>query len=96
MNGNFEIVMSKLFHKSDSNSNAIFDGWSFSNKNYYLFVAGIIFIILGYAIMALGETYSFQSLSLAPIILTIGYLVLIPFSLLYKDKKNFRDRSSVG
>ena len=38
--------------------------------------------------MALGETYSFQSLSLAPVILTIGYLVLIPYALLYKDKKN--------
>ena len=87
MDGNFEIVMSKLFHKGDSNSNAIFDDWSFSNENYYLFVAGIIFIILGYAIMALGETYSFQSLSLAPIILTIGYLVLIPSALLYKENK---------
>ena len=87
MNSNFAIAMSKLFHKGDSNSNAIFDSWSFSNKNYFLFIAGIIFIIIGYAIMALGETYSFQSLSLAPIILTIGYLVLIPSALLYKEKK---------
>ncbi len=36
--------------------------------------------------MALGETYSFQSLTLAPIILSIGYLVLIPLALIYKDK----------
>ena len=46
-----------------------------------------MFIILGYLIMALGETYSFQSLTLAPIILTIGYLVLIPSALLYKEKE---------
>ena len=78
--------MSKLFHKGDSSRETVFDSWSFSNKNYYLFISGIIFIIIGYLIMALGETYSFQSLTLAPVILTIGYLVLIPSALIYKDK----------
>ena len=87
MNGNLSIVMSKLFHKGNSNSAPLFDSWSFSKKNYCLFAAGIIFIILGYVIMALGETYSFQSLSIAPIVLTIGYLVLIPSALLYKEKE---------
>ena len=87
MNSNFAITMSKLFYKGDSNSKAIFDSWSFSNKNYFLFIAGIVFIIIGYVTMALGETYSFQSLSLAPVILTIGYLFLIPSALLYKEKE---------
>ena len=87
MNSNFTIVMSKLFHKGDSNSNAIFDSWSFSKKNYLLFISGIICIMLGYIIMALGETYSFQSLTLAPVILTLGYLVLIPSALLYREKE---------
>tara|TARA_B100001540_G_scaffold209793_1_gene184789 strand:+ start:1051 stop:1284 length:234 start_codon:yes stop_codon:yes gene_type:complete len=77
--------MSKLFYKGNDNSRAIFDSWSFTKKNYILFILGIIFIISGYIIMALGETYSFQSLSLAPVILTIGYLVLIPLALLYKE-----------
>ncbi len=80
--------MSKLFHKGGSKSEPIFDNWSYSKKNYVLFILGIISIFVGYIIMALGETYSFQSLSLAPVILTIGYLVLIPYALLYKDKKN--------
>tara|TARA_Y100000768_G_C23384252_1_gene409980 strand:+ start:258 stop:503 length:246 start_codon:yes stop_codon:yes gene_type:complete len=79
--------MSKLFHKGDSLSNSIFDSWSFSKKNYFLFILGVISIIFGYIIMALGKTYSFQSLSLAPVILTIGYLVLIPAALLYKEKE---------
>ena len=74
-----------IFYKGNDNSRAIFDSWSFTKKNYVLFILGIIFIISGYIIMALGETYSFQSLSLAPVILTIGYLVLIPFALLYKE-----------
>ncbi len=87
MNSNFTIDMSKLFHKGDSNSDAIFESWSFSKKNYFLFISGIITIVTGYIIMALGETYSFQSLTLAPIILTIGYLLLIPSALLYKEKE---------
>ena len=87
MNSNFTITMSKLFNKGDSNSKAIFDSWSFSNKNYFLFIAGIVFIIIGYVTMALGETYSFQSLSLAPVLLSVGYLVLIPYALIYKDRE---------
>ncbi len=87
MNGNFAINMSKLFYKGDANSKVIFDSWSFSKKNYLLFISGVISIIIGYIIMALGETNSFQSLSLAPIILIIGYLVLIPSALLYKEKE---------
>ena len=79
--------MSKLFYKGNGKSKAIFDSWSFSSKNYFLFIAGVITIIIGYIIMSLGETYSFQSLTLAPILLAIGYLVLIPYSLFYKDKK---------
>ena len=79
--------MSKLFHKGDADSKNLFDSWSFLKINYLLFILGIISIITGYIIMGLGETYSFQSLTLAPIILTIGYLVLIPAALLYKDKE---------
>tara|TARA_B100002052_G_C15794891_1_gene558149 strand:+ start:906 stop:1160 length:255 start_codon:yes stop_codon:yes gene_type:complete len=82
--------MSKLFQKGESNSNTIFNSWSFSKLNYYLFFAGIISIIIGYVIMALGETYSFQSLTLAPVILIIGYLVLIPSALIYKDKEKIK------
>ena len=79
--------MSKLFHKGDADSKILFDNWSFLNINYLLFILGIISIITGYIIMGLGETYSFQSLTLAPIILTIGYLVLIPAAIIYKDKE---------
>ena len=48
----------------------------------------IIFtIIFGYIIMATGETESFQSTKVAPLILVIGYCVLIPLSILYKKNE---------
>ena len=86
MNRNF-VYMSNLFHNNKDNSGNIFDGWSYDKENYIFFGVGIITIIAGYIIMATGDTYSFQSLSLAPILLFIGYIILIPFALLYKKKK---------
>ena len=79
--------MGNLFHKNKDESGNLFNGWSYSKINYIFFACGIIMIISGYIIMVTGDTNSFQSLSLSPIILTIGYLVLIPASLIYREKK---------
>jgi len=43
-------------------------------------------IIIGYFVMASGEVNSFQSLTLAPIMLFAGYIIFIPLALLYRDK----------
>ena len=79
--------MSNLFHNNKDSSGEIFLGWSFDKENYVFFIAGIISVILGYILMATGETYSFQSLSLAPILLFVGYIILIPIALIYKKDK---------
>ena len=79
--------MSKLFYNDDSDgSKVLFGSWSFNKINYFLLFSGILFIILGYLIMAYGEVNSFQSLTLAPIILFIGYIILIPSALIYKER----------
>ncbi|MBO8151666.1 MAG: hypothetical protein DRP92_07410 [Candidatus Neomarinimicrobiota bacterium] len=58
-------------------------------ENVVIFLIGILFIAVGYIVMATGDTYSTQSLSIAPILLLIGYLVIIPVSIFYrKNKKN--------
>ena len=69
--------------KTTKNNNS--KSWPFNKKNYLLFGIGILVIILGYVIMATGTVNSFQSVKLAPIILVIGYLVIIPLSIFYKD-----------
>ena len=81
--------MSKLFKNNDSeNSNPLFESWSLSKINYILFGIGLTLIILGYILMGKGEVYSFQSLTLAPIMLFIGYIIVIPASLIYRDKSS--------
>ena len=62
--------------------------WGFSKLNYLIFAFGLISIFLGYVIMATGKVNSFQSLTLAPILLFLGYIILIPISLLIKTKRN--------
>ena len=60
--------------------------WTFTYINYLLFLIGVVTIIAGYIIMYLGETESFQSVKLSPVILVIGYCVIIPISILYKSR----------
>ena len=70
-----------------------FDNQIFSQANIIFFITGVLFIVFGFVIMQSGDSMSVQTLTLSPIILLIGYLILIPAALLYRKK---RDRSSIG
>ncbi len=58
----------------------------FTRENYWIFFAGIFLILLGYILMAAGDTYSTLSITIAPIILFIAYLIVIPVAILYSKK----------
>ena len=60
------------------------ENWSFTYINYWLFFIGITFVIVGYIVMHTGGTNSFKSLTLAPILLVLGYCLIIPVSIFYK------------
>ncbi len=62
--------------------------WPFSKENYRLFAIGILILIVGYIFLAQGPWDSFWSRTLAPILLVIGYTIILPASLLYKKKQN--------
>tara|TARA_B110000240_G_C13259226_1_gene350880 strand:+ start:416 stop:649 length:234 start_codon:yes stop_codon:yes gene_type:complete len=71
----------------DDNNNAnLFEGWAFGKTNYILFAIGVLSLIIGYYLMASGSVNSFQSLTLSPILLFLGYIVIIPFALVYREK----------
>ena len=59
--------------------------WPYKTKNYVLFGAGVFVIIVGYLTMYLGEVDSFQSLVISPLLLLVGYLVIIPMAILIKQ-----------
>ena len=72
----------------------LFDSWHFTLYNYLIFGIGLFLIIIGYVLMSIGETDSFLSTKLSPIILLLGYCVIIPLSIIIKFKK--RGGSSTG
>ena len=53
----------------------------FGKRNYILFGVGLVVIILGYIFLGKGDTV------LAPVLLVLGYVVIIPIAILIKDKK---------
>ncbi|KAA3614751.1 MAG: DUF3098 domain-containing protein [Calditrichaeota bacterium] len=61
--------------------------FTFGKRNLYILTAGIITIIIGFVLMAQPPVNGFLSRTLAPIILVIAYLVIIPISILAKNKE---------
>ncbi len=55
--------------------------------NYKLFGVAVVVIVIGYFFMAQGPVDGFMSLTLAPIVLIIGYCVLVPYAIFWKAKK---------
>lgn len=53
--------------------------WPFGKRNYIAFGVALVVIIIGY--VALGQ----GSITLAPIMLFLGYCVLVPVAILIKD-----------
>lgn len=64
----------------------------FEKANYLIFLGGVLTIILGYVLMAIGDTYSSLSLTAAPIILFIGYIIIVPIAILYRNKEEVQAR----
>jgi len=56
----------------------------FDKNNYFLLALGVGIIVIGYVFMAMGPWYSTQSLDVSPVLLIIGYLVVLPVAILYK------------
>lgn len=55
--------------------------------NYILFFAGVLFVIVGFYVMSIGEWDSTTSLVLSPIILFLGYVIIFPLSILFRKKE---------
>jgi len=68
---------------------------SLTKTNYIVFLIGVIVITIGFILMATGGTNDPQSLTVSPIVLLFGYLVLIPISIFIggkNDSKNNGDQ----
>ena len=53
----------------------------FGQKNYIIFGAAIIVLVLGFIALWMGD------ITIAPVLLVVGYCVLIPIAILVKGRK---------
>lgn len=58
-----------------------------TKKNLLLIALGVILLIIGFFCLATGPANNPVSLTVAPLILCFAYLVVIPFAILWKGKK---------
>lgn len=58
----------------------------FTRKNYIAFGVGLGIILLGYICLAQPPAEGFLSLTLAPILLVLGYCVVFPYAIMAREK----------
>ena len=68
---------------------------TFTKKNYYILIGGILLIFLGYILMIGGgsddpnifnpEIFNFQRITLAPVICLIGFIAIV-VSIMWRPK----------
>jgi hypothetical protein len=55
--------------------------------NYIILIIGVITVLVGFLVMSAGDAVSSLSVTVAPLILFIGYCVIIPLGIIYRKKK---------
>ena len=58
-----------------------------NKKNLILIAVGVLMLVIGFICLASGPADNPVSLTVAPIILSIAYLVIIPLGILWSGKK---------
>jgi hypothetical protein len=78
---NIQSLKSKKHKKDQSHLH-----FAMTSKNYLIMGIGIALIVLGYFFMSENSVDGFLPTTVAPVLLIIGYCVIVPMGILYKDK----------
>ena len=70
--------------KSDENRGPVV---ALEKTNYAIFGVAVLTLIAGYYFLGIGPANSTQSLTIAPIVLFIGYVVLVPMAILGRKRR---------
>jgi hypothetical protein len=83
-----ENIMAKIEKRVTIKQKALIGGLPFTKVNYQILGAGILCIILGYIALAQEPWDGTMPLVVAPILLVIGYCIVIPIGILYRKRNN--------
>ena len=89
----FDTVMSDKKVKRKSGRKLKEVGVSFTKLNYQLFGFASLIILVGYWALAQLPVDGFLTLTFAPILLVVGYCVLIPLAIISGNKNTAGDKT---
>ena len=75
--------MAKTPKKAQGRKGAKNDHLPLERSNFLIIGAGIVLIIAGYLALSEGSVEGLMTLSVAPILLVLGYCVVVPLGILY-------------
>ena len=78
--------MAKVEVKTAAKRKPVFEGLPFSKTNYRILGSALLSIVLGYIALAQPPWDGPMPFVVAPILLVLGYCVLIPLGILYHKK----------
>jgi hypothetical protein len=77
--------VAKVVKKKGQRQKGFSDGHiPFARENYVIMGIGIAVVVAGYLAMLEGSIEGFLPLVVSPILLVIGYCVVVPFGILYR------------
>lgn len=89
--------MAKVIKKKPQRQKGLNEGSiPFARENYVIMGIGVAVIVAGYLSMLEGSIEGFLPLVVSPILLVIGYCVIIPLGILYKKSSLGPTEASSG
>ena len=79
--------MTKILRGKQAKKSKADETFPFDRENYLIIGVGILFIVAGYIAMSGNVVEGFSQLTLSPILLLVGYCVIIPVGIFYRKKE---------
>lgn len=91
--GRSNVVMSKTLPKEKITKKKAkrIESLSLEAINYQIILGGVVVIIAGYFALSAKPWDNPIAMNVAPILLVLGYCVIIPFGIIYRKKKSGQD-----
>jgi len=80
--------MAKSEKSKASKKGKLDTGFPLQRENFIILGIGLLVIVLGYVALSGNTVEGFSQLTLAPILLVLGYCVIIPVGIMYRKKKS--------
>ncbi len=78
--------MKKVEKAKQTKKGKLDDIFPLERENFIILGVGVLVIILGYVALSENKVEGFVPLVLAPVLLVLGYCVIVPFGIMFRKK----------